>query len=116
LFTCILSSLHPTQRFPSGKSEACSTLAPGYVYLVYAPNDTHPYQFDAPIFNSSEYNHCIYEKVSVVLDGQTLDWDLHAQGYYCEQQEACVSTRFTAILHAFFYNTWWVGSDETITL
>ena len=106
----------PSQAYPTKDVKLCNTEAPGYNYLVYQGNSTHPYQFDAPIYDDKTDNKCIQKSLDIVLNGVNATWDLSSSTFACVRQETCVSTRFAAILHAFFYNIWcahWHGHPPT---
>lgn len=104
------SGRHMPLAYPTKDVKLCNTEAPGYNYLVYQGNSTHPYQFDAPIYDDKTDNKCIQKSLDIVLNGVNATWDLSSSTFACVRQETCVSTRFAAILHAFFYNIWFFGA------
>lgn len=112
-FTRRLNPLLPSplsQSFPTKNVQLCTTEAPDYVYLVYQGNNTRPYQFDAPVYNASTKNGCVHKSFDIcAAKNSTQTWDLSTNEFACTRQKACVSTRFAAILHAFFYNIWSVA-------
>ena len=44
----------------------------------------------------------------------TLTTKVNLDGFQCTRMDSCVSTRFAALLHAFFYNAWYGSMPNTL--
>lgn len=87
----------------SADTMLCDSLAPSYMFYVYNASGKY-----LTLNDNSKTGGVLHQCNPVVLISGEAQLDLSVMG--CAKMEACVSTRLSALMHAFFFNAWFFGA------
>eukprot|EP01147_Barroeca_monosierra_P001981 gene1981-5061_t len=87
-------------------AKLCDSEAPKYVYYVKNKTSQEMFQSNIGIYDEKENNRCLQE---IITTKSNTTFDLKQNVFECTRRLACRSTRAAALLHAFFYNMWFLG-------
>jgi len=95
--------------WPSSNTALCDSTAPNYIYVAYNKTGSWQLATDWTNYNPNTTTHA-WECKPGVLKSNITHHVLDLSTTFCARLDSCVATRFSALLHAFFYNAWFFGA------